>query len=182
MQELEAQCKITYPYCVVIGCQGKSSFENILFGSNAVRAMKHLHYPIIAVPIDATYSGIENIGFACDFKQKLDNDTVFAIKNFVSNFITHLYVCNIGAEDSFNTELIVGIEVLEFQLKGIKLNNYFITCNNIEKGLANFTRDCKLDILIMFPKYYTFIEKIMHISETKKMVLNSAVPIMALHQ
>jgi nucleotide-binding universal stress UspA family protein len=182
MPQLNELCSNTTPYCVVIGCQGKSGFDNIFLGSNAIDAMKNLRYPIIAVPIDATFSSIKNIGLACDFEIEMDKKIVNTIENFATDFGAQLFICNIGKEYEYNVDTIYGLHKLGNQLNNTKITKYFLENDNVEDGLTIFEKECKLDIITMFPKTYHFFEKIIHISATKKLVLSSSIPILALHQ
>jgi nucleotide-binding universal stress UspA family protein len=180
IDKLNEQCNATKPDLVIIGCQGKTVFENALFGSNAIKALKNLHWPIIAVPIDASYNSILNIGLACDLKESLDEKIIVEIKKWVHNFNAKLYVGNIGNQQEYDAGKIYNISDLENQFAECRFTKHFISDDNVLEGLIHFQKECRLDLLVVFPKQYNFFEKIWHFSDTKKLVLNSAVPILAL--
>ena len=56
-QELKAVCKRIKPYTVVMGSQGTTAAERLLFGGHTVYAMKHLMLPLITVPTESETDG-----------------------------------------------------------------------------------------------------------------------------
>jgi nucleotide-binding universal stress UspA family protein len=49
-EELKTVCENIDPYTVVMGSQGTTATERLLFGSHTVYAMKHLVWPLLTVP------------------------------------------------------------------------------------------------------------------------------------
>jgi hypothetical protein len=45
---------------------GSSGIENFIFGSNAFAAIKNLHHPVLAVPLQYTYKPIQTVALAVD--------------------------------------------------------------------------------------------------------------------
>ena len=48
--ELENICQKINPFAVVMGSKGSAGIERVLFGSNTLAAIKHITWPVIAVP------------------------------------------------------------------------------------------------------------------------------------
>jgi nucleotide-binding universal stress UspA family protein len=181
LDELKMNCDEYNPYCVVMGCQGKTAFENIFFGSNAINAIKHIYFPLLLIPYDASFALINHIGIACDFEKDVDAKNIKSIIEFATDFDSEIYICNIGQQNQYNLDLIGGVAKLTQQLSAFKTTKYFIADTDVEDGLENFIKECKLDALIIFPKQYNFLENIWHSSVSKKMVLHSSVPILSMH-
>ena len=58
-EELQTVCEQMKPYTVVMGSQGKSAAERMVFGGHTVYASKHLMWPLITVPTGAGFSSIK---------------------------------------------------------------------------------------------------------------------------
>ena len=71
-------------------------FENFLFGSNTVWAMKHLSSPLIIVPANAKYKSIRTVGLACDFKRSIASTPIDEIRTIVMDFKADLHVLYIN--------------------------------------------------------------------------------------
>ena len=82
--ELEKVCEREKPYAVVMGSQGTTASDRILFGSETVRAMKYLKWPLITIPSEAKFSSINKIGLTCDLEKGLDDkiiDKIGSVEN-----------------------------------------------------------------------------------------------------
>ena len=180
--ELKTVCELTKPYIVVMGSQGTTAAERLFFGSHAVNAMKHLMWPLITVPPEATFSSVKKIGLACDFDKVTDTTPLDEIKILVNDFNAALHVLNTGKKEEFNPEIIFESGVLEEMLAPIKPNYHFITNANTDEGIMDFAEKNHIDLLVVLPKRHGLLDKLIHKSHTKQLVLHSHVPVMALHQ
>lgn len=180
-QILKEVCETIQPYAVIMGSQGSSAAQRLLFGSNSVYAVKHLQWPVIAVPLGATFAAIKKIGLACDFDKVMDTIPLDEIKTLINDFNATLYVLNSGKKDDFNPDLIFESHVLHGMLKPFKPNYFFITATDKDQGIVDFADNHLLDLLIVFPKKHDFVDRLIHTSHTKQLVLHCNVPVMSLH-
>ena len=178
--ELKTACEYKQPYVVVVGSQGKTSAERLIYGSHALHAMKHLEWPVIAVPRNATFSNIKRIGLACDFNDVLGTVPVEEIKVLVSDFNAELHILNTGSKDEYNPEVPNQSVLLQKMLgKDIVPVYHFITSNNTDEGIIHFAEANNIDLLIVLPRHHSLIDKLIHSSHTRHLVLHSHVPVAA---
>ncbi len=180
--ELKTVCERVQPYAVVMGSQGKSAADLFLFGSHAVHAMKHLAWPLITVPPAVHFSSIKKIGFACDFDHVLDRTPVDEIKLLVTDFKAELHVLNTGKKETYNPEIVFESGMLQELLANLKPDYHLISNENTDEGIMDFADKNHIDLLVVLPKRHNLLDKIIHKSHTKQLVLHSHVPVMALHQ
>ena len=180
--ELESVCDTINPYAVVMGNQGTTTALRLLFGSHTVQAMKHLKWPLITVPNGTRYSGIKKIGLACDFKKVIDETTIDETKLLVNDFNAELHVLNIERQKIYDPEFGFESGLLQVMLFGLKPRYHFFKSENIDEGIMEFTEKNNIDLLIMMPKRHSMLDKFIHRSHTKQLLLYSHVPVMALHQ
>ncbi|MBS1510294.1 MAG: universal stress protein [Bacteroidetes bacterium] len=181
-QELKTTCEELHPYTVVMGCQGSTAADRMLLGDHAVHAMRHLEWPLITVPPEATFGDIRKIGFACDFDHVVDTIPLDEIKTLVKDFNAELHILNTGKQKEFNADTVFESGLLQEMLEGLKPKYHFITNDNIDKGILDYADGNEIDLLIVLPKRHSLLENIFHKSHTKSMVLHSHVPVLALHQ
>ena len=81
--ELKDVCERVKPYAVVMGSQGKTAAEHILFGTHAVHAMKNLAWPLITVPPGTKFSAVKKIGLASDLTEVVKTTPIEEIKMLV---------------------------------------------------------------------------------------------------
>jgi nucleotide-binding universal stress UspA family protein len=181
--ELANYCKEKKPYAVVMGTQGTSAVERIFFGSNTINAMKHLAWPVIVVPPEAKFTTIKKIGLACDLKNVDETVPFSQIKSLVDQFNAELYILHINAEGDkgFTTEKTIESRSLQDMLDYLHPVYRFLDYDDIENGLEEFAETNQLDLLITIPKRHNIIDKIFHKSHSKKLVMHTHVPVIAIH-
>jgi nucleotide-binding universal stress UspA family protein len=181
--ELANYCKEKKPYAVVMGTQGTSAVERIFFGSNTINAMKHLSWPVFVVPPEAKFTTIKKIGLACDLKNVDETVPFSQIKSLVNQFNAELYILHINAEGDkgFTTEKTIESRSLQDMLDYLHPVYRFLDYDDIENGLEEFAETNQLDLLITIPKRHNIIDKIFHKSHSKKLVMHTHVPVIAIH-
>jgi len=181
--ELTYYCKSKEPYAVVMGTQGKSAIEKIFFGSTTVNAMKHLAWPLIIVPPEAKFTDIKRIGLATDLKDVDENIPFSEIRRLVKQFNAELFILHINTEKDkgFTIEKEIESRSLQEMLDDLHPVYRFLDNNDIETGVEEFAETNQIDLLLVVPKRHNIIDKLFHKSQSKKMALNTHVPLMAIH-
>jgi nucleotide-binding universal stress UspA family protein len=180
--ELKETCEGFDPYAVVLGSQGTTAAEHFLFGTHAVYTMKHLTWPVITVPFGATFSSIKKIGLACDFSKVVNNTPVEEIALLVKDFDAELHVLNTGKKTEFEPDVVFESALLQEMIGKLNPNYHFITNDKTDEAIVEFAEKNHIDLLIVLPKRYGLMDKLVHRSHTKQLVLHSHVPVMSLHQ
>ncbi len=180
--ELKDVCNSSKPYTVVMGSQGTTAAERLFLGGHADYATRHLEWPVITVPEGVGFSSIKKIGLACDFDKVIEITPVDEIKLLVNDFNAELHVVNTGKKKLFNPETVFGSGMLQEMLHELKPAYHIITSENTDDGIMEFAEKNEIDLLIVLPKRHGFLDRLLHRSHTKQLVLHSHVPVMALHQ
>ena len=179
--ELKIVCDFIKPYLVIMGSQGTTVAERLLFGGHTVNAMKHLKWPLITVPVNIHFNGIKNIGFACDFENVTRNTPVNEIKMIMNDFNASLHIINTGDQSEFNQNVVFQSGLMNEMFGAVLPKYHFITSDNADEGIIDFTDKNNIELLIVLPKQHNLLDKLFNKSITKQLVLHSHVPVMALH-
>ena len=179
--ELKNICEEIKPYAVVMGSQGTTAAQRVLFGGHTVYAMKHLVWPLITVPPHAGFSQIKKIGLACDFAKVIDSTPVEEIKRLVEDLHAELHVINSGKDETYQPDTVFESGMLQEILAPLKPQYHLITGENADEGIISFVEDNNIDLLIALPKRHGLLEMLAHRSISKQLVLHSDVPVMTMH-
>ena len=184
VDELEDCCKTLQPFTVVMGTRGHSAVERVLFGSNTLKVIKHLSWPIICVPVGKEYgTGIKKTGLACDFREVKETTPVPVIRTLVKEFQAELHVLNVDHDNRhFKADTPVQSEFLHTAFEQLNPQYHYIEHKDIEDGINEFTETNNLDIVITIPKKHKLLEGLFKKSSTKQLVFESHVPVMCLHE
>jgi nucleotide-binding universal stress UspA family protein len=181
--ELETYCSSVNTYAVVMGTERAGAIERALFGGRTTTAMRKLGWPVIAVPAEAKFAGIKRIGLACDLKNVVDTIPVKELRSIVKELHAEFHVLHVSSEkeDSFTPENIEEAGWLQEMLEGLEPRYDFIKDSEPEKGIVDFAEKNNLDLLIVIPKKHDLLGSILHHSHSKRLVLHTHVPVMAIH-
>lgn len=184
VDELEDCCKTLQPFTVVMGTRGHSAVERSLFGSNTLKVIKHLSWPIICVPVGKEYgTGIKKIGLACDFREVKETMPVPVIRTLVKEFQAELHVLNVDHDNQhFKADTPLQSGFLHTAFEQLNPQYHYIEHKDIEDGINEFTETNNLDIVITIPKKHKLLEGLFKKSSTKQLVFQSNVPVMCLHE
>lgn len=181
--ELESICEKIKPFAVVMGTKGASAFERVVFGSNTLSAIRHLHVPVICVPPGKTFGkGIKKIGFACDCKEVVATTPTRIIRDLVKNFDAELHVLNVNTDGKGEEEKPEQTVLLETLLSDLHPEYHFLEHTDIEDAINAFAEKNNLDLVISIPKQHKLVEKIFRKSSTRQLVYESHVPVMCIHE
>lgn len=183
LPELKGYCATTKPFAVVMGEESAGAMERLLLGGSAVIAMKDIYWPLILVPHNAHFEGINNIALACDLKKVFETVHTEAIKAFVREFDAELHVLNIsdGGQNTFDTNTVAESMMLQEMLGDLNPKYYFVTGEDVNNTIQKFVVDKDMDMLMIIPKKHLFPSTIFTPRHSKKLLLEAEVPIISIH-
>lgn len=181
--ELETLCEKINPFAVIMGTMGHTSLERTLFGSTTLTAIRHLKWPVIAVPKGKQYgSGIRKIGLASDFREVVESIPFDTIKQFVSAFNAELHILNVDYNNrQFKPDTPEQSALLHTALESLKPQYHFIEHPDIEDGINSFAEKNNLDLIIAIPRRHKLLEGLFRKSSTRQLVFESHVPVACMH-
>jgi nucleotide-binding universal stress UspA family protein len=181
--ELEDMGNNLKPFAIIMGSNGHTGMEQVLFGSTTLKTIRHVTWPVIAVPPSAKYKGIKKIGFACDFKEVVKSTPAPLIKDFLKNFNAELHVLNVDYENkNFKPETPEESLLLHTLFEELNPVYHFIESPVVEEGINVFATSNQLDLLITIPKKHKLLEGLFKKSETKQLIAHSGIPVMCVHE
>ena len=170
---------------VVMGISGHGSqFIKSLVGSAAVDVSKKIGVPLVIVPPGAAFKKIQNITYACDFNQQLENNgSLIKVKYLATLFDARLDVVHIVPEGhAMSTEETAVGNFVERSLENSAHKTHVITDSNAGKGLLHFVEQHQSDMLIIEPRKHSFFHKLFSASTTSEVLFNSPVPVLTIHE
>lgn len=169
---------------VVMGIKGKSSVKHALFGSNTLSLVDKNLYPVMIIPPDATYKGINNVAFASDFKNIEATIPSVLINAVLEMFNPMLHIVNVNSEHyvSLTEEIQQGKEKFKEMFSTSKTEFYFITMNDFFEALDNFVKDYSIDVLITIPKHQSNSTSLFKATHTRRLAYHSHIPVLVAHE
>jgi len=181
---LERQARHSDANLIVMGITGKSKLEQVFMGSNTLKMIEKNVCPVLVVPASAQYFEIKNACLLSDFKDVQGSMPEVPIKNVLNLFRPALHIVNVNSEHyvSLTSDFMAERSRLLEMFQGFKPEFYFIgTCDLVET-VQTFVADKNIDLLITVPRNHSFWGNLFKTSNTKKLVYESTIPILAAHE
>lgn len=183
IDSLNSFCAEIEPDMVVFGLSGKNALARLVVGSNTIKAIHHLKYPVLVVPPKAAFTPVRKIGFACDYKKVFQTTPVSFLKKLVKDFNADLYVLNVEyKQDGQSAQIAAESMYISELLKELKPFYSAIYSSDITLGINWFAEKEKIDWMLMIPRQHNLMDKIFGRSQTKALLYHTNVPVLCMHE
>ncbi|MDB5277527.1 universal stress protein [Ferruginibacter paludis] len=184
IDRLAAFAHIKGAFMIVMGLTGKTPREQRFSGSNTLKLSEKEVCPVLIVPEDATYTGINNALITSELKSVEDTPTLLCIKKVLQYFKPALHILNINSNHYISVTDDVREErnKMEGLLAEFNPEFYFMRLYDFHESVEVFTRDKNIDLIIIAPRYHNFFERLFKTQHTKKLIYHSKVPVLAVHE
>jgi nucleotide-binding universal stress UspA family protein len=168
---------------IVMGVPHSGRLGHELFGSVTTGVIERVKRPLILVPENTKFVVPERIAYACDLEQKICSEVVGQVKEFIRLFNAELFVINVEnpGDEISNRKAFASLE-LESELQGVTHSLHFPSNKDVVSGLVEFEGSHGVDMLVMVPKKHSIVQQLLHVSKTRKMVFNTPIPVLVLHE
>lgn len=168
----------------ITGKTGKSKLEQVFMGSNTLKMIERNVCPVLVVPSTAQYFEIKNVCLLSDFKDVETSMPEAPIKNVLNLFRPALHIVNVNSEHyvSLTPEFMAERGRLLDKFKEYRPEFYFIGTFDLVETAQTFVADKNIDMLITVPRNHSFFGSLFKTSNTKKLIAESTIPILAAHE
>lgn len=167
---------------VVAGLYGSYAKEKNVVGRNTVALIGEQAFPLMLVPETAAISEVNQIMFACDLRYIGDNTPLEQLIDIVQTFGTNLHVVNVDYEETGLINHLMETETLLHEtFKNLNAQFHYLRSKDVISSLREYSIKCKIDIIIAVPRKLGFLQRLFHESATKKIAINTTVPLIILH-
>ena len=184
IDSLAAFAHVIGAYLIVMGLTGKTPAEQRFSGSNTLKMCEKNICPVLIIPEDASFKAIDNIMIASELKYVEETPSLLAIKRILAEFNPALHVLHVNSDVyiSLTQELKAERDRMEELLKEFKPEFYFMRLYDFHESVEVFARDKEIDIIVIAPRYHSFFERLFKTQHTKKLIYQSKVPVLAVHE
>lgn len=162
---------------IIMGTNGASGIQKMLFGSNAVAVINKSTIPVITVPEYSRFTGLKHIVYASDMhamKSEIQKIIPFAKQFEASIAILHVLPSNSKKKidsDSVKNDL---IEKCKYQ----KISLHIVHNDDIIEGINDFIADTKADLLAMHTYEMGFFDNFLKTSFSREEAFHSLIPLL----
>jgi nucleotide-binding universal stress UspA family protein len=178
--ELEDICQQESPFAVVMSPRNSTELERFFTGSNTLRAVRHIPFPILVIPATASFQKIRKIAVACDLEHTIAQHAIDDIKEWVSSLKASVDIINVSKKTDFSSTNLAASISLQNQLGEFDPAFHFIKREKVDEGIDEYIEKNKPDLLIVLPKNRGAFENFFHKSNSIGFLLHSSIPVLAI--
>lgn len=135
---------------IVMGSHGAKGFEEMFIGSNTEKVVRNSDIPVLVIKKEEDNFNADNLVFASDFADEIKKPFQDLVA-FANKFDSHIHLVNINTPNNFKStrvaQKIMDDFAAEFTMN--KFSTYIYNDINVEKGILNFAKDIKADVIGM---------------------------------
>lgn len=180
---LEGFCDELKPDLVVMGLSGNSTLTRLIVGSNTIRTIYELKYPVLVVPPKAVFTPVRKIGFACDYKEIMQNTPLDLLKKIVHDFNADLFILNVDYQNrNFVPAMLEESFTLGKLLKDIQPQYHNIQSEDVTSGINWFAEKAGLEMIVVVPRKHHLVHRMFMRSHTRDLIFHTHTPVLCMHQ
>lgn len=168
---------------VVMGTRGAGGLERLFMGSVTAETVLHARVPVLAVPENCSYRGLDHLVFATDYREG-DLKVLDRLTRLSELFDSKLSVVHVAEHQSLDSEIrLRGFRELageQVPSRGVERSYYPLFAKDLYAGLAEYLSEehAQLLALVRYRKslLHTLIEK----NHVKKLELSTRIPLLVL--
>jgi len=160
---------------IIMGMKGVHNRMEKLMGSTTSHTMMHAPCPVLAIPEQADFQGIEHIAYATDFYPD-DTKAIHNLMELAESLKTRVHFVHV-TQDEVEATPQVQLASGSTTFAGYNV----VTDDSIENGLNEFIQEKDIDVLALFIPRRRLWERLFHSSFSKRMAMNTRIPLLTFH-
>jgi nucleotide-binding universal stress UspA family protein len=168
---------------LVMGIAHMDNFRKVVFGSTSANLGPDIKCPVLIVPENSKFKPWKKVGFAFDLKhipQGKGLKTLVALRNMFQSDVQYVHV-----HDDLHMKLDEKTLVPLFKiLKQESTRVHYVDArrSKVVEVLKDWAARYKANAMVMVARHHTLWWKMMHESQTKKMALETRIPLMIISE
>lgn len=159
--EIKEQVKEKKIDMVVMGTQGATGSEMILFGTHTVHAIKKATCPLLVIPSGFKFKTLKNILFPTDYALNYDNKHLNFLNELSKNYDSKLHILNVFFGIPLEPEQQKTKKFLADFFKNTPHSFYSIEKGSVPEAIDQFQENNPVDLLVMINNKHSFFENIL---------------------
>lgn len=182
--ELEKLARHRDADLIVMGITGRSMLGQTLIGSNTLKMVQRKICPVLIIPADSKYRDVKNVLLTSDFKDVMNHTPSVPIKKILKTFRPALHVLNVDSAHyvALTEESQAERAKLQEMFAEFSPEFYFMGLHDVDEAISQFAEDKNVDFIIIVHREQNMFSRLFVKSHTKKLIYQSSVPVLALHE
>ncbi len=167
---------------VVMGTQGATSTQGVIFGSNTVNAMEDItECPVLAVPETVRFSAPKEIVFPTDYKSVFKRRELGFLIEIAKMHDATIRVLYVAKNSDLNDRQEDNKQLLDDILASVDHSFHTLSEKDVSDGLTSFVESRNSDMIAFINRKHFFFSSVFSKPLVKEIGYDATIPILALH-
>ncbi|MDR2928641.1 MAG: universal stress protein [Cytophagaceae bacterium] len=175
------------PTVVIMGTRGKDRKAADLIGSVTAEVAEKAHVPVLAIPEDFDYRGIDNIKnilYATNF-EKADFMALKKLESIVAPLNVKIFFVHVGSQKDEKKWDMIKLEELKSYIAKlvpeVEVSCDLIEAENFWLGLERYVQREKIDIISFTTHRRSLVTRLLYSNVERKMLYQTNTPLLVFH-
>lgn len=165
---------------IIMGTEGTSGLEELIFGTNAFDIIKSSSCPILIIPKNARLVNPINIGLAADYQIVPEKSVFEPLISFAKIYGSQIHILNVSKTNQISDLESNQAKKFEQYFKNIVHTYRFEIDDKVEAGIDRYLLSHDIDIMSIIKRDHNFMERIFKTNVLKNMVFHTDTPLLIL--
>lgn len=167
---------------IILGTKGKGGLFKQMFGSVSIFIARNAICPVMLIPESASYKSFQQVALAAD----LDTNDEFIFLNAIQGLKLqqpelHSVHIDSGSKLDYHLSSDKSSKLVIDPDTSLNLRSVTIESHDLIFGMNHYILAHNIDLLVMSTVHRSFVENLFHQSVTKRMALNTKIPLLVMH-
>lgn len=166
---------------IVMGTRGEHDILDKTFGSVASGVIRRAECPVWVVPEETPLKKVKKVVYASNLEED-DPQRIVDLTELLAPFEAQFHCVHVNKDGSLEDGLDFADLGNYFRLRNPKLHISFhsLSGDSVANSIEQFAENSGADLLVMYAPHYNWLERLFHTSQTRKIALDAAVPLLVL--
>lgn len=167
-------CSLKNVDLIIMGTQGATGAEKIIFGSNTVRVMQRGNRPVLAIPSGYKYNGMDKIAFTSNYHTDYNPEELMPLLILAELYEAKIDILHLMEEQGLSEEQKKNKEKLDHFFKFVNHEFVDLESKGLFESVNEFLEKNNTKMLAMMSRKHSFLERLFteHAVETFGYKLN----------
>lgn len=165
---------------IIMGTKGASGLTKVLFGSNTEHVINRGNVPVLAIPDNCKFSGLEKVAFTTSFSRLYTKEELDPLADILSLNYSKLYVLHVFCDFDFSEELSNNIDFFKAIFKYPFFKYLDVKDDDVYKTLHQFTTTNTIKMIAMSRGKHSFFERLFNSNTFKNIAFNIDIPFLVM--
>ncbi|MFT4667763.1 MAG: nucleotide-binding universal stress UspA family protein [Polaribacter sp.] len=164
---------------IVMGMTGMTNAADILVGSTTMSVLAKADCPVLMIPADAKFEGIDNMVYTTNFEFR-DLAVINYLKKWSKKFKAPLHCFHVIEEGDDRMSAIKNMDILRTIFKRQKRMSFDFESGKIDEEIEKFIKKKRADVLIMIEHKKNFLTRILDRSRVNEIAHDVSIPLLVM--